>query len=235
VAALRDALPPGPLAPQARALVGSDDRWTVSFAFRALPLVHVPPSGTWRQHRAGAVELWREPLPPVDEATTRLVRRTLAAFGPMTRKDVEHFTYLPVRQLEPALARMRRIEVDEGVLYDVPRGCFVDGSVPAPVRFLPTFDSIILAHHDRARIIPPEHFEAVINRTNATTAAPVLVDGFVRGAWRLERSRARATLVIQPFAPLPRAVRRELLDEGERLVRWAEETAPAHAVTVKKP
>lgn len=36
-----------------------------------------------------------------------LLERTLAAFGSMTRKDVEHFTFLPVRQLEPAVERMR--------------------------------------------------------------------------------------------------------------------------------
>jgi hypothetical protein len=235
VDALRKKLPPGPLGPNANALVGSDDEWTVNFAFRALPFVSIPPAGTWRYFRKGDVELWREPLPPVEEATALLVRRTLAAFGPMTREDVEHFTYVPVRQLEPALERMRRIELDDGVFYDVPRGRYVDGSAPAPVRFLPTFDSIILAHHDRARIIPPDYFDAVIRRKNATTIAPFLVDGFVAGGWRLERGKTKATLSIEPFAPLPRAVRRELVEEGERFVRWLEEDAPAHAVFVHKP
>ena len=232
---LRDALPSGPLGPGARALVGSDDEWTINFAFRALPLIAIPPSGTWRYHRAGDFELWREPLPPVEEATALFVRRTLAAFGPMTRKDVEHFTFLPVRQLEPALERMGTVELDEGLYYDIPRGRYVDGRVRAPVRFLPTFDSIILAHHNRDRIIPPDHFAAVIRQKNATTIAPFLVDGFVAGGWRLDRTKSKATLSIEPFAPLPRAVRRELVEEGERLVRWLEEGAPAHAVTVEKP
>jgi hypothetical protein len=233
--ALRKALPPGPLGNKASALVGSGDEWTVNFALRALPLVSIPPAGTWRQFRKGDVELWREPLPPVDEATALLVRRTLAAFGPMTRKDVEHFTYVPVRQLEPALERMRRIELDDGVYYDHPRGLHVEGSAPAPVRFLPTFDSIILAHDDRSRIIPPDYFDVVIRQKNATTIAPVLVDGFVAGGWRLERAKATATLAVEPFAPLPRGVRRELVDEAERLVRWLEADAPAHAVIVHKP
>jgi hypothetical protein len=232
---LRAALPPGPLGPEANELVGSDDAWTVNFAFRALPLVSIPPSGTWRYHRAGRVELWREPLPTVEDATALLVRRTLAAFGPMTRKDVEHFTYVPFRQLEPALERMRRIELDDGVFYDVPRGRYVDGSAPAPVRFLPTFDSIILAHHDRDRIIPPDYFDTVIRQKNATTIAPFLADGFVGGGWRLERATSKATLSVKPFAPLPRAVRRELVEEGERFIRWLEEDAPAHAVNVDKP
>jgi hypothetical protein len=235
VDALRRKLPPGPLGPDANALVGSDDEWTVNFAFRALPFVSIPPAGTWRHFRKGDVELWREPLPPVEEATAVLVRRTLAAFGPMTRKDVEHFTFLPVRQLEPALERMRRIELDDEVFYDVPRGRYADGSVPAPVRFLPTFDSIILAHHDRARIIPPDHFHTVIRQKNATTIAPILVDGFVAGGWRLERGRSKATLSIEPFSPLPRDVRRELVEEGERFVRWLEDDAPGHAVLVHKP
>jgi hypothetical protein len=232
---LRERLPPGPLGPDANELVGSEDEWTIAFAFRALPLVSVPPGGTWRHHRKADVELWREPLPTVEAATALVVRRTLAAFGPMTRKDVEHFTGLPVRQLEPALADMRRLELDDGTQFDVPRGRVVDGSTPAPMRFLPTFDSIILAHHDRARIIPPEYFETVIRQKNATTTAPILVDGFVAGEWRVDRSKSKATLTLTPYAPLPRAVRRELVDEGERFVRWLEADVAAHAVAVKKP
>ncbi len=232
---LRKALPPGPLGPEANALVGSDDEWTVNFAFRALPLVAIPPAGTWRHHRKAELELWREPLPSVQEATALLVRRTLAAFGPMTRKDVEHFTYLPVRQLEPALEPMRRLELDDGLYYDVPRGRYVDGSVPAPVRFLPTFDSIILAHEDRARIIPPAYLGTVIRKNNATTIAPFLVDGFVAGGWTLERGKTKAALSLQPFAPLPRGVRRELEEEAARFVRWLEPDAPAHAVDLQKP
>ena len=62
--------------------------------------------------------------------------------------------------------------------------------MPAPVRFLPAFDSIILAHRDRSRIVPTEYIDAVFNKRNATTKNTFTVDGFVAGAWRVETQAA---------------------------------------------
>jgi hypothetical protein len=84
------------------------------------------------------------------------------------------------------------------------------------VRFLPAFDSIILAHRDRARIVPPEYVEAVFNRKNATTKNTFTVDGFVAGAWRIEKAR----VVLEPFAPLPARARREVDAEASRLAAF---------------
>jgi len=208
-----------------------DDPWTVAFALRALPFVDVPPAGTWRHYKAGRARLWREPLPDVAEATALLVRRFLSAFGPASRNDVEHFTYLPVAQLKPALEGLRRLQSDDGrELYDVPRGPLPSPDTPAPARFLPTFDSAVLAHADRTRILPAAYHETVIRRKNATTLATFLVDGFVAGSWRLERARRGATLRLQPFEPLPRRALRELKEEAERLLRFLEPDAESYAV-----
>jgi hypothetical protein len=84
------------------------------------------------------------------------------------------------------------------------------------VRFLPAFDSIILAHRDRSRIVPVDYLEAVFNRKNATTKNTFTVDGFVAGAWRIEGGK----LELEPFAPLPRKWRRAVDDEGARLLAW---------------
>ena len=43
-------------------------------------------------------------------------------------------------------------------------------------------------------------------------AQTFLVDGFVAGTWTVEDGR----VVLEPFAPLSRAVRRELEDEAAR-------------------
>jgi winged helix DNA-binding protein len=88
--------------------------------------------------------------------------------------------------------------------------------VKAPVRFLPAFDSVILAHRDRARIVPPEYLDTVFNKKNATTKNTFTVDGFVAGAWRIEQGKLR----VDPFAPLPARVRREVDVEGARLLAW---------------
>ncbi len=215
--ALRDALPDEPLSRQeiraiaARAL-GTDDEWTVAFALRALPFVRLPPRGPWPHTKPPPSIPWRQPLPEAQEASTQVVHAYLAAYGPATREDIEQFTGFRVRQIEPALDGLR----ERDGLWDVPRAQRVAGDAPAPVRFLPAFDSIILAHRDRSRIVPPEYAEAVFNKKNATTKNVFTVDGFVAGAWRVERRR----LVVEPFAPLPAKWRREVDAEGERLRAW---------------
>ncbi len=197
----------------ARAL-GTDDEWTVSFALRALPFVRVPPLGPWPHTKPPSAVLYRKPLPDAGEAAIRVVRAYLAAYGPATRDDVEQYTGFRIRQITPALERLRTFEGEDGRTYfDVPRAAVADARVHAPVRFLPAFDSVILAHRDRARIVPPEYVDVVFNKKNATTKNTFTVDGFVAGAWRIEKG----TLAVEPFAPLPLKWRREVDAEGERL------------------
>ena len=83
---------------------------------------------------------------------------------------------------------------------------------PAPVRFLPKWDNVLLAWADRTRVLPEEYRKTVI-RMNGDVAQTFLVDGFVAGIWRVEDGR----VVPVPFSPLPRSVRRELEDEAARL------------------
>jgi hypothetical protein len=161
--------------------------------------------------------LWREPLPDAQESATHVVRRYLAAYGPAARDDVEQFTNFKFRQIDPALAGLRTFVDERGTtLYDLPRAPLAPVGAPAPVRFLPAFDSIILAHRDRSRILPDEYREVVINKKNATTKNTFTVGGFVAGAWRIEKQK----LVLDPFAPLPPRARREVEAEGARLLAF---------------
>ena len=220
--ALRSAVPREPLsAAQLTELghraLGTDDRWTVAFAWRALPFVRLPPLGAWPHTKPPPYVLWREPLPGVKESSIRVVRAYLAAYGPASRDDVVQFTGFKMRQIGPALDGLRTFEADDGrTLWDVPRAPLADARVKAPVRFLPAFDSVILAHRDRARIVPPEYLDTVFNKKNATTKNTFTVDGFVAGAWRIEQGKLR----VDPFAPLPARVRREVDVEGARLLAW---------------
>ena len=217
VEALRRALPDRPLtaaelAQLAQRVFGTDDRWTISFALRALPFVRVGVVGPWPHTRPAPAALWREPLPDAQEAATRVIRAYLAAYGPATRDDIEHFTNFRIRQIAPALEGLR----ERDGFFDVPRARVVRGNVAAPVRFLAAYDSIILAHKDHSRIVPPEYAAAVYNCKNTTTKNTFTVDGFVAGTWRIGKRR----LVVEPFAPLPAKWRREVDTEGDRLLAW---------------
>jgi hypothetical protein len=219
---LRRAIPDRPLTSAelfelAYQVFATDDRWTVAFAYRALPFVRTEPVGPWPHTKPSSMDLWRAPLPEPAESSFRVVRRYLAGYGPASREDVVQFTGFKLRQVDPALDGLRTFEDEAGeTLYDAPRAPVVEGSMRAPVRFLPAFDSIILAHRDRTRIVPPEYLEAVFNRKNATTKNTFTVDGFVFGAWRMDKRK----VIVEPFEPLPARVRRELDAEGARLAAF---------------
>ena len=78
---------------------------------------------------------------------------------------------------------------------------------------------MILSHAVRARVIADEYRKAIASR-NGMVPATFLVDGFVRGTWKTERSRGKVTLLIEPFEPLAKNDRDALVEEGEPLVRF---------------
>jgi len=187
------------------------------------PLVQLPPGGTWSfygspQLRAMEAVLGVE-LPPRDDGAERLVRSYLAAFGPATQADLVKFSGVRVGDLRPGLERLelRRFRDERGrVLLDVPRGPLPDGDTPAPVRFLPKWDSALLAYAapERTRILP-DNLRSTVIRKNGDVLPTVLVDGFVSAAWDIGTKRE---LTITPLRRLTKQERVAIDEEGERLV-----------------
>ena len=189
------------------------------------PLLHLPPSGTWR--------FWGTPtllgmktwlgvdLPDREEGAKRIVERHLAAFGPATQQDLLRFAGVRVGDLRPGLEQLelRAFRDERGrKLLDLPRAPLPDGETPAPIRFLPKWDSSILAYAppERARILP-EKFRSTVIRKNGDVLPTVLVDGFVAATWNIDRKRG---LEIEPLRRLTKAERAEIDEEGERLVEF---------------
>src|SRR5207249_3490011 len=127
------------------------------------PLVHLAPGGTWSHYgrvqlRAMETVLGVE-LPSREDGAERLARRYLSAFGPATHQDLLRFAGVRVGDVRAGLERLelRRFEDERGrILLDLPGAPLPDGDTPAPVRFLPKWDSSILAYAppERTRILP---------------------------------------------------------------------------------
>jgi hypothetical protein len=186
-----------------------------------VPLVQVPPRGLWgRNGRAvqTSAERWLgrplEPPGPPDH----LLLRYLAAFGPATIEDMAKWSGLrgvraAVDRLRPQLRSFRDEQGHE--LLDVLDGPLPDPGTAAPARFLPECDNAVLAHADRSRIVGNGHKKLV------TAHKTFLVDGFVRGTWKVIHGSRTDTLVISPIAPIAREDRLALAEEGAQLLAFA--------------
>ena len=211
------------------------DPTSLGYAMRNLvPLVQVPPRGIWGaggRPILATAEHWLGREMSGVSAPDEMVLRYLGAFGPATVADAQAWSGLSrlrevFERLRPDLRTFR--DEDGRELFDLADGSLPDPDSPAPVRFLPDFDNALLAHADRRRIIPDDFARPpslVIGQRS------VLVDGFVRGTWRLERRSAAATLRITLARDVSGPDRDEVEEEGRHLLGFlAAEAASAEVV-----
>ena len=180
-------------------------------------LLHHHETSLWRARPEGRFVALEEPeAHDPTEARAEMLRRYLAAFGPASRQDIRAWSMMKVPEIMRALERLeplRRFRDENGrELLDVPRAPLPDAETPAPVRFLPKWDNVLLAWADRTRMLPEQHRKQVI-AMNGDVAQTFLVDGFVAGIWQVAKGR----VVLEPFAALSHAIRRDLEDEAGRL------------------
>jgi hypothetical protein len=213
---------------------GWPDRDTTSLAYAIrylVALVQVPPRGLWGKSAQAtwtSAELWLgQPLARKPSIDTLIVRY-LAAFGPATVADMSTWSGLTalrsvVERLRPQLRTFRDERGRE--LFDVPDGPLPDPRTPAPPRFLPEYDNLLIGHHDRTRVIDHAYRYVIFIGT-------LLVDGFVQGTWMIKRQRETATLTVEPLRRLTSTDRKGVVEEGERLLDFAAAEAAKRDVRI---
>lgn len=185
-----------------------------------LALVQLPPRGLW--HKSGraictTLESWldqeQHPMP-----RERLVRRYLKAFGPSTVLDAQQWSGLTrlgevFEQLRPELVTFRNEAGKE--LFDLPDAPRPDPETPLPVRLLPEFDNILLAHADRRRVIADDRLGVVIGGKPT-----VLVDGYVVATWSITKERR---VTVDYIDKLDKSRQKAVAEECDRLQDWINE------------
>jgi hypothetical protein len=203
-----------------------------------LAIVQVPPRGVWgesAQITTTTAEEWLgRPLvrtPSIDA----VVLRYLAAFGPATPADATAWSRLTgMREVFERLRPRLRVFRDEREreLFDVPDAPYPDPDTPAPPRFLPEYDNVLLSHADRSRFGFDAH--RALFAVDRKVHGAVLVDGHVRATWRLEHDpKAHTAILFVDYAgSLTQRAIASIAAEGRRMLRFHTPDATTRDVRV---
>jgi hypothetical protein len=158
-----------------------------------LPVIQVPPRGLWGTKgpaRWTTTEAWLGTSPHQKGSVESLVFRYLKAFGPASVQDVRVWSGLAgLREIvERMRPRLRVFRDETGTeLFDVPEGPNPDSDIPAPPRFLPEYDNLLLSHANRSRFFHGD-------LTPPGWVGNVLIDGFYAGHWKVDAKRGTTRL-----------------------------------------
>ena len=218
---------------QLRALLAEQfpgrDPTSLAYAVRYLvPTVQTPPRGLWR--RSGqpvlrSAETWLDRQLDNHDSPADMIVRYLRSFGPASVQDIQAWSWLTrlrphVERLRPQLRTFSDARGRE--LFDVPDGLLVDPDVPAPPRFLPQYDNILLSHDDRSRILL-EGIGVPLPPGSGGSTGSLLVDGYFSAKWRMTHAGDRTRLTIHLGRRLAGDERRAVEAEGEALIGFATE------------
>jgi hypothetical protein len=201
----------------------------MSYAVRThLPLVQTPEGSAWNAPGNPAHALTEQSLGralDMDPNPRTLILRYLAAFGPASVLDIQAWSGLfglksAVTELREELVTFRDEQGRE--LFDLPDAPLPPADTPAPIRFLPEYENILLAYANLSRLLPDRWREKVFLSAGRVRAT-FLIDGFVAGVWWILKDGRQIRFRAEPFEDLSTEMNHALLDEGSRLLRWIED------------
>jgi hypothetical protein len=196
-----------------------------------VPVVQVPPRGIWGKNAQATwttAESWLgEPIGPAKpEAVDALVLRYLAAFGPATVADIQTWSGLTrLREVTDRLELRAYQGPDGAELLDLVDKELPTEDVPAPPRFLPEYDNLLLSHADRRRVIP-HAYPVPLWPGNGATQGTLLIDGVWDAIWKITAE----ALTITPFRRLTAAEESAITDEAARLLAFACSANPTRPI-----
>ncbi|MGH3648210.1 MAG: DNA glycosylase AlkZ-like family protein, partial [Micromonosporaceae bacterium] len=176
------------------------------------------------------VESWLGRPVDAEPSIDRLVLRYLAAYGPASVADVQSWSGLT--RLREVVSRLglRSFRDETGrELYDLPDAPRPDPDTPAPPRFLPEYDNLLLSYADRTRV-NPDRRRVPLPPGNGAAGGSVLLDGLWQGEWAVRRAGDTARLAVTLYRPAADVT--ALTTEGEALLAFLAPEAAAREVAI---
>ena len=152
-----------------------------------------------------------QPLPP-EEALAELARRYLQAYAPSGPEDLASWSGLKLSEARRAwqLIAKQIVQVEaarkpawllKSQLPWLEEALAEGDKAAAHVRLLPRFDTYLLGYASRNLAVDPAYARRIHPGGGIINAA-LLVDGQVRGTWKVQRRRGRLEVLVEPFEPL---------------------------------
>ena len=165
-----------------------------------------------------------------EEAHEKLLVRYLHGYGPATKQDFCLWSGLTASDAKEAIENAGsiteevKVEGAKGVFLllkqDFKRLGSIDLDEKAPPCLLPKYDSLLLGHKDRTRIISDEHRQRVFKPKAGDIAATVLVNGRIVGTWRHKKTKRMLTIMITPFEKIAKEDLRKIEHKAKDLSQY---------------
>ncbi len=204
----------------------------LAYAVRTyLPLVQVPPAGTWGTGTRATYVPAKTTFADAD--LKALFKQYIAAFAPASVMDFQAF--VGITNLKKTIEAWQ----DEFILYEHPTNGrtlydladaeIISEDAPVPIIFLPEYDNAVISYKDRDHILPDEHHKKVF-LSAARVLATILIDGFVAATWKTERNKDDAILRISLFEPISSDAKDAIRVDGEKLLKFIEDDADNYQI-----
>lgn len=169
--------------------------------------------------------------PPVrvddDKAFDALTTRYLGAYGPATAIDLGPRWWginqgQAKRRLAAIAAATTRVTIEDEPYWMLTEDVAeLAATKPVEVvRLLPAFDQWVVCASRRVPALLDPKYRRRIYRLQGWVSPALLVNGRIAGVWKHERKGRTLSVVIVPFATLPRWTRAHIGAEAERLAAF---------------
>ncbi|MGH2549868.1 MAG: winged helix DNA-binding domain-containing protein [Thermomicrobiales bacterium] len=205
-----------------------------------VPLVQIPPRGVWGKSglaRCTSLEVWSGAELEAEPSIQATMVRYLAAYGPASVMDAQAWCGLTklgevFERLRPQLVTFRDELGRE--LFDLPDAPRPDADTPAPVRFIPEYDNLLLSHADRSRIVADD-MRRWFWTANGVVPGGLLADGRLVGIWKIRQAKKESSLWIRMHDQISPVGRDEIESEGRRLLEFATPNIANRSIVFENP
>jgi len=159
------------------------------------------------------------------QAKEKLLLKYLGGYGPASIQDFASWSGLMASDARKTLENIAS-EIEEVKIEGVKRQFWMwkkdyrtlmemDLDEKTPVHLLPKFDSFVMGHKDRIRIIEREFMKRVYRPPAGDVAATILVNDRIVGTWRHKKTKNSVAVSISAFQKLEKENLKEIRSAAE--------------------